>query len=368
LYFFEKSGIIVNGLFRRKSEALTRNGDVLTVKDKLWKNTTVYLVAAALLVVSACVIFLRSKTNTADEGSFFAMGTYVFVTAYKNDCTAEVKSTVEKCESEISHRIESSYIARLNDKKALALPDYLSDILDMSLELCEATDGKYTACILPLTSLWNFDADKKTIPEASALEEALVRMDECFLACNDGLWTGMGIDLGSVGKGAACDAAAEVFKKNGASGVIAVGGSLALVGDKNKKAWTVAVRDPFSDSASSVFLTLSLGECFVSTSGSYEKCFIENQKLYHHILDSKTGMPAESELVSVTVITDSGALSDALSTAFFLVGKERSLTLAAQYGAQVVFVYADKTVIATEGLSGKITSQSGTEITYEAVG
>lgn len=344
------------------------NGDVLTVKDKLWKNTTVYLVAAVLLVVCACVVFVRSKTNAADESSFFAMGTYVFVTAYKNDCTAEVKSAVEKCENEISHRIESSYIARLNDGEALELPEYLSDILDMSLELCEATDGKYNVCILPLTSLWNFDADIKTIPKASALEKALDERDECFLARSSGVWTGMGIDLGSVGKGAACDAAAEVFRKNGASGVIAVGGSLALVGDKNGKEWTVAVRDPFSDSASSVFLTLALGECFVSTSGSYEKCFVENQKLYHHILDPKTGMPAESELVSVTAVTDSGALSDALSTVFFLVGKERSLVLAAQYGAQAVFVYADGMVVATDGLNGRIISQSGAEITYEAVG
>ena len=95
---------------------------------------------------------------------------------------------------------------------------------------------------------------------------------------------------------------------------------------------------------------LSLSGGFLSTSGSYEKQFTENGVTYHHILDPDTGYPAESGLLSVTVWSSSGALSDALSTACFVLGMEDSLPVLEQFDSGAVFITQDHQIYVTENL------------------
>ena len=113
----------------------------------------------------------------------------------------------------------------------------------------------------------------------------------------------------------------------------------------------MGIRDPFSESSAESFASLTLPACCVSTSGSYERYFERDGVRYHHILDPKTGYPAESGLVSVTVVCDDGFLSDALSTACFVLGYEKSLPLLEKYGARAVFVFNDKSVRVTGSLA-----------------
>ena len=96
--------------------------------------------------------------------------------------------------------------------------------------------------------------------------------------------------------------------------------------------------------------TLSLKGGFLSTSGSYEKTFSQEGKTYHHLLDPKTGMPVENGLVSVTIVSDSGALSDILSTACFVLGEEKGMELLEQYDAEGIFIRDARTVRVTSGL------------------
>ena len=131
--------------------------------------------------------------------------------------------------------------------------------------------------------------------------------------------------------------------------VVSVGGSILLYGDGEK--FTVGIRDPFSESSAESFARLTLPACCVSTSGSYERYFERGGVRYHHILDPKTGYPAESGLVSVTVVCGDGFLSDALSTACFVLGYEKSLPLLEKYGARAVFVFNDKSVRVTGSLA-----------------
>ena len=91
----------------------------------------------------------------------------------------------------------------------------------------------------------------------------------------------------------------------------------------------------------------------VSTSGDYERVLNVGDKKYHHILDPKTGYPADSGLISVTVVCDSGLLSDALSTAAFVMGLDGGAKLLEQFGAQGVFIDKDKNVFVTDGLSDR---------------
>ena len=169
---------------------------------------------------------------------------------------------------------------------------------------------------------------------------------------------GTSVDLGAAGKGIGCQEAEEILKETDAAGAVAaIGGSILLYGEKpNGDMWKIGIANPRNETGDSYLGTLTLeGTVTVSTSGDYEKFLIKNGKRYHHILDPHTGFPAESGLISVTVVSREGWLSDALSTACFVLGYEKSLDLLEQYGAQAVFVDENYRVCVTDGLADAFT-------------
>ena len=166
------------------------------------------------------------------------------------------------------------------------------------------------------------------------------------------------LDLGAVGKGIACDVAQNYLKKQKevSGAVIAVGGSILLYGSKSDGTnWNVAVQNPRGQDGEAMGVLSLSGTTNVSTSGDYEKYFIQDGKRYHHILDPSTGYPADSGLISVTVVSDNGLLSDGLSTACFVLGKEKGQKLLETYGAEGIFIDQNKKVTVTKGLKDKFT-------------
>ena len=166
------------------------------------------------------------------------------------------------------------------------------------------------------------------------------------------------LDLGAVGKGIACDVAQNYLKqqKEVSGAVIAVGGSILLYGSKaDSSDWNVAVQNPRGQDGEAMGVLSLSGTTNVSTSGDYEKYFMQDGKRYHHILDPSTGYPADSGLISVTVVSDNGLLSDGLSTACFVLGKEKGQKLLESYGAEGIFIDQNKKVTVTKGLKDKFT-------------
>lgn len=186
--------------------------------------------------------------------------------------------------------------------------------------------------------------DKKTNTDESI--SSIYIEDQCTL------------DLGAVGKGIACDVAQNYLKqqKEVSGAVIAVGGSILLYGSKaDGTNWNVAVQNPRGKDGEAMGVLSLSGTTNVSTSGDYEKYFMQNGKRYHHILDPSTGYPAESSLISVTVVSDNGLFSDGLSTACFVLGKEKGQKLLETYGAEGIFIDQNKKVTVTKGLKDKFT-------------
>ena len=166
------------------------------------------------------------------------------------------------------------------------------------------------------------------------------------------------LDLGAVGKGIACDVVQDYLKKQKEVGgaVIAVGGSILLYGSKaDGSDWNVAVQNPRGQDGEAMGVLSLSGTTNVSTSGDYEKYFMQDGKRYHHILDPSTGYPADSGLISVTIVSDSGLLSDGLSTACFVLGKEKGQKLLETCGAEGIFIDQNKKVTVTKGLKDKFT-------------
>ena len=196
-----------------------------------------------------------------------------------------------------------------------------------------------------VSQLWSIGEEDERIPADEEIKAELlnvgygkIRFGENSLSLSEGVK----LDLGAVGKGAACDMVKAYLDMSDAEGaIVSVGGSILAWGDYNKAGdkWQIAVAHPRNEGE--YLGILSVDEGFVSTSGDYERYFEKDGRRYHHILDATTGYPAETDIISVTVVCDSGMLADALSTACFILGKDKSEPILEKYGASAIFVDKD---------------------------
>ena len=356
------------------------------------KRAILILSLTALALVAAGLIIWqfvhREREYTLET---FAMGSYVRQTVWgraPEEAAKENVQRIEELEREISWRRDGE-IAKINSQaggEPVTVDEETGtgELLAEMLELCKRSGGALDITLGPVTRLWNFDSEPK-LPDPKELEEALGRVgydklsmdseeymyavqneDGSHLDCLGTRYhvslaeAGMALDLGAVGKGAACDVAGNRIYDEGVSGIVAaVGGSVGLKGRKpDGKAFRVSVRDPEGDQAGTLGV-LELDGGFLSTSGSYEKYFERDGRRYHHILDPRTGYPAESGLLSVTVwcppemgdeYRHPGALSDGLATACFVLGKDDGVELLESYGAEGIFVDESGGVLVTGGL------------------
>lgn len=336
------------------------------------KNKKKVIILAGILAVAiafAVPAFMKhSSASQPYESSGYAMGTYILQTVYgKNGRNASDKADedIHSLENAISWRISSSEIAKLNKaagKGTVTLDNETYSILSTSLDVAVQSKGAFDPTILPVSSLWGFGGGKPQLPLESKIDSALKLVNYGKLnvdasAKSAGLAiSGMGIDLGGIGKGAACDVAVKAYKSAGADcGIVAAGGSIGTYGKKpDGSLWTIAVRDPASsDDKSSTMGSVDIDSGFVSTSGPYEQYFVKDGKTYHHLLNPKTGYPENNSLISVTVTAKNGALSDALSTACFILGREKGCELLNKYGAGGIFIDKKNKVFVTDNLKSK---------------
>ena len=316
----------------------------------------ILIALAVVAAVAAAAIFFASSNEVKRE--FFAMNTFVSAKVKgfaAKDAAGGISTLVRELDSkQLSRYTSGSEISRINSEAEAVLSDEMRDYITELLEVGKMSGGKFDIALGAVSDLWSFN-DSPRVPSTDELTEALSRSGSDKLSLSGNTLTradGCIIDLGSAGKGIALDKVKSYLSdKKISSAVVSVGGSVLLYG---KGSFNVGVRDPWGDAGRSV-MTVKLGAGCVSTSGSYERCFKQGGKRYHHILDPDTGLPVENGLVSVTVISDSGLLSDALSTACFVLGAEGGAKLAAKYGCEAIFITEDKKVICTDGIKPNVT-------------
>lgn len=321
------------------------------------KTVTAIILCAVIIFGIVAYDFINGKSSC--EKTDVAMGTVVTLKLFglsAKDDLERIDNEIDGLETSVlSWRKEGSDIYRINSgagEFVSVSPDTVA-VIKKCTELSEECGGKFDITVGPVTRLWDFGGDNQRLPEKSEIESALSNVDYTKIEISGNavkIAEGQSVDLGAVGKGFACDRVRELLKNGKTkSAVISVGGSLLLYG---KKTFTVGIVDPENDKAS--MGTLKLRDTCVSTSGDYEKFFEQDGKTYHHILNAKTGYPSAGEFKSVTVVCESGLLSDALSTVCFLVGYQKSIEILEKYDAEAVFIFKDKTVKTTDGLSGKL--------------
>lgn len=306
----------------------------------------------------------KTSSGSTRDDTGFAMGTVVNQTIYASgneDITGEVLDLLTQTESKwISWRKHTSEIGKINayTKKGgtAVVTNETRTYLSTALSISRDSNGAFDPTIGLVTRLWGFDNEKNTVPAKEEINHLIQHTGYKNISLQGNkvnINCGILIDLGAIGKGIGCDEVAKMLdkKKNVTGALINIGGSSILTyGEKdNQKAWSVAITDPNQTEDFLGVIEIN-GTKHISTSGDYEKYFEKGGKTYHHILDPSTGYPAKNDLRSVTVVSDTGAVSDGLSTASFVLGKAKGRKLLDKYNAEGIFVDKKNRVYVTDGL------------------
>lgn len=329
------------------------------------------IVAGILLLASVAVcvgiLWKRQESEKKNSISIQAMNTLMTLTAYGTDTEEGLTAAADRIktiEAVFSVTEEDSEVYKINHRTEdkVVVSEELMSILGQAVELGKRGDGTFDITMYPVTRLWGFTEEVHQVPETAEIEAALrkigySRLQLDTLECTLALEAGMEIDFGAMAKGYAADEAIEVLKEQGVkSAIVSLGGNIQTLGTKpDGSNWNVAIKNPRYPEQ--YLGAVEVGEKAVVTSGGYERYFEDEEgNIWWHIMDPSTGYPAKNGLLSVTIISDSGLLSDALSTMLFVKGLEGAVKDWQEHGDyEAVFVTEDGEIYATEGIYDSFT-------------
>lgn len=321
----------------------------------------ILLTAIMILVVGCIVQSIIKPGSQICEKQLFAMDTYMTFQARGKNAEEAVNAAIEevkRLDALLSTGSAFSEVYGLNANNGGAVSEDTKVLLERSFEYYESTDGLFDITIYPLMELWGFTSKEYHVPAEMELQSVL----ECVDAGNiefDGtnliLAQGQKIDFGGIAKGYASAKVMDIFKEYGIkNGMVSLGGNIQTIGENESgQPWNIGIRDPKGDANDSLGAVKVSGKAVV-TSGGYERFFEEDGNTYIHILNPKTGYPADADLVSVTIISEDGTLADAMSTAIYLMGLEDASDYWRSHCEEfeMILVADDENIYVTEGISG----------------
>ncbi|MCR5748321.1 MAG: FAD:protein FMN transferase [Lachnospiraceae bacterium] len=313
------------------------------------------MIAAAVVSLTGCGTFDIGgddlKVSYASDTRLF-FDTQVSISIYDDNAEELLQGCFNICgdmEKTLSAQKKESELYRINhrDIQETEISDTLSECIKAGLFAGEISDGEFDITILPVSSLWDFRTGKGRVPDPSKIKAALKHVDQKKIALSGNRLSfddkEARIDLGATAKGYISGRLKEYLKEAGCDGaVINLGGNVSTLGSKGGEKFKVGIQKPFDDRGE-ILATVSIGEGCMISSGTYERYFEQDGKIYHHILSAKTGYPAETGLTQVTVIGKDDTLCDTLSTVFMLTGRNKAEKIIEEegYDIQVIFVDTD---------------------------
>ena len=331
--------------------------------------TVLFVLAAAAVIAAVIGIVNRFQPKqqalkpTVQEG--LLMDTYVRQTAYDTDpeIAQKLKAMFDflaEFEQQTSAYLADSEISKINDYAgvmAVEVSEPVFQLLKRSRELCLQSGGRFDITVGSLVELWGITSDSPKVPLESDIQVMKQRVDINKLILDEKNKTAklnapyMQLDLGGTAKGYACDLAVQKYQALGVkSCLLSLGGNICSIGTKpDGTAFIIGLRDP-RGGENELLGTLTAPDRIISTTGDYERYFEENGTRYHHVLDPKTGYPAQTDLISVTVLAKEGLFADYMSTNLFLAGKAEVQKNLKGQDFDVIAVDKDKKVYVSDGI------------------
>lgn len=331
-------------------------------------NRITYLIFALCLLL--CLTGCSEKSVTKQ---IFAMDTYMEMTAYGDNAEValtDIIHTINGYALQLDPEVESGAVYALNHAEGseVTLDPVIVDMLTTAKTVYEQTDGALDLTVYPIVKAWGFIDSAHTVPSAEELDQ--LKSVPCFADVNIDSHTvtmpaGTEISFGAIAKGAMAERSKLIAKDYGIRhAFLSLGGNVQTIGTKpDGSLWRIGVQNP--NNLSGHLGIVSVGEMAVVTSGSYQRYFEQDGKLYHHIIDPATAAPAESGLLSVTIVCESGTMADALSTAMFILGEEAAIDYQRTYGGfDMILVTEDNRVIVVGNVEFEETTEN---YTYEYI-
>lgn len=351
------------------------------------------LILFFLIILTGC-----STTNPKENGEYkrYCFETFDYFTTYSTVCVwaneeftltqeRKIDNIMQSIENTFSRTSSDSELYKVNSeagKSAVEVSDELFNIIKKSIEYAEASNGKFDPTIGALVDLWDIDPERgsefrppitEKIQDAGALlgynKVVLNEQDKSVYLPDEG----MVLDLGGIAKGYAADKIKAYLVDEGFKhAIINLGGNVLTIGDRYTKTegWRIGIQDPEANRGSGQFAILEVSDQTIVTSGIYERYNWYEDRRYHHIIDTETFEPVQNDLYCVTIVTDSSADADALSTSTFALGVIEGLELVESMdGVEAIFVTKDYKIIVSSGLvnSDKFTITEDYEDQYKII-
>ena len=326
---------------------------------------------ALVLGLSAC-----GKSEEMVTQQIFAMDTVMDFAVYGGDTEGFLSAAgqeINRLEGLLSRTRETSDIYKVNENGEAQVSEETAELLKAALHYDEVTGGAFDMTIAPLVSAWGIHTEEPRVLSKDEIDELLplVGSEHVHMEGDKvSLDAGCAVDLGGIAKGYASQQLAGLFEEYGISGGwVSLGGNVYTYGEKaDGKGWTVGIADPHNEPGNPAAVTLS--NQFAVTSGGYQRFYTApDGTVYQHILDPKTGAPAVSDLLSVTIICKDGTMADAYSTALYVMGEEGAVDFWREHSGDfdLLLITQDDHVLYTPGLEGNIVFAEGGRYTAEAI-
>lgn len=311
----------------------------------------VYVLCIVLLCPALLGGCSRKVTLSVSKSGFY-LDTVITITLYGTGDGKLINDGFELCaayEKLLSTTKEESDIYRINHSTGPVTVDEVTALLiRQGIQYYELSDGLFDIAIGSVSELWDFTSDAPQIPDAGRLADAVTHVNASDIevsGCVVSVPEGMKLDLGGIAKGYIADKLEQFYRANGVtSALLNLGGNIWCIGNPpDRDTFRIGIKKPFTDNETCK--TVEVREKCVVTSGVYERCFTDNDVLYHHVLDPSTGYPCETDLYSVTIIGKDSMEADALSTICLMLGNEKGAEfIRSQKDVQAVFVTNENVV------------------------
>lgn len=345
---------------------------IINIKKSLYYSKSIAYLTSLIIIISTLSGCSQVKSPVTKTGLYF--DTVISITLYEKNSSElidECFKIAEKYENILSKTIADSDVSKINNSynEYIKINEETFSIISEGLMYESLSDGHFSVMCGALTDLWDI-GNKSSSPE-NVNKQALIPTDEeikAAISCCGAntielnkemcavkiVKKGARLDLGAVAKGFIADKMKEYLLSEGVtSGIIQLGGNVLLIGNnpiKDDGLYSIGIAKPFSNDGD-VITAVSEYDNSIVTSGNYQRYFEYGGKIYHHIIDLKTGYPSGSGLNSVTIICANSMDADIMSTICFLLGEEKSKDLinslneSSEQNIKAIYVTSDNELI-----------------------
>ncbi|MCI8666478.1 MAG: FAD:protein FMN transferase [Dorea sp.] len=326
-----------------------------------YKRLVPLLISAALLL-SGCSELTKTQSQVYTDTLFDTVVRVEILDGVDDDVLKGCENICKKYHAMFSNKLEDSEISQINNAggNPVEVSDETITLLKKAIYYGDLSNGAFDVTIAPVSNLWDFHAETPAPPSPEAINEAVSHVDykNIFIDGNTVrlLDPYAAIDVGGIAKGYIADILKNYLNEHGVKhAIINLGGNVLAMGSRlDGSDYNIGIQKPF-DMTGEAVTSVRISNKSVVTSGTYQRYFEADGKLYHHILDPHTGSPCENSLNSVTIITNSSLTADALSTTCFLLGYDKSMRLIEQLdNVDAVFITKDNKIQYSKNFQNKI--------------